>query len=890
MGIINFFRKRIGQGEIKRLDKRTDEIIEIRDKLASLSDEELQAKTQEFKNRLDQGEELDDILDEAYAVVCLASQRVLGMTPYPEQIMGAIVLHEGRIAEMRTGEGKTLVATMPLYLNALSGQGAHLVTVNDYLASYQSQWMGRLFNFLGLSVGCLTNDLKGDDRRLQYEADITYGTNNEFGFDYLRDNMAIYASNIYQRKLNFAIVDEVDSILVDEARTPLIISGQGAKSTDLYNQVNSFVRTLSKDDVIIDEQANSIMLEEDSGMTKAEKFFGVDNLSDMDNMETFHHINQAIRARFLMKKDVDYVVKDGEIVIVDDFTGRLMPGRRYSSGLHQAIEAKEGIEIRKESQTLATITLQNFFRMYSKLAGMTGTAKTEEEEFREIYGMDVVEIPTHRPVIREDLGDLVYGHEEYKYNAIIEEIDKRHKTGQPILVGTVSIETSEFLSRELRKIGIVHEVLNAKHHHREAEIIAQAGRFGAVTIATNMAGRGTDIILGGNIEFMLRTQLRKEGFEEEVIGKALSPFGYDEKDVLEAQEVIEKIRGPIEEEIAQDARKVKEAGGLHVLGTERHEARRIDLQLRGRSGRQGDPGSSQFFLSLDDDLFRVFMGENYIDILRSTGMDEDMPIQHRILTRAIESSQKKVEANNYGTRRYVLQYDQVMNEQRRHIYANRNAVLRGEDQRGALMDMARGYVEAYIDANRDLSPQVSDWDLKSLEHQLKHVFFDETSFMKELDREAGADELQDFLMDRIEKTYQAREAQYGEELLRKIERSVILNVVDQHWIEHIDAMDSLKQGIGLRAIGQVDPVQAYQMEGFDMYEEMVDAIRAETLRILFKASFKEDSSERRDVAKVTSESSAAKPVAKQRRVKKVGRNAPCPCGSGKKYKYCCGRN
>lgn len=889
MGIINFVKKRMGQGEINRLSKITDEIVEIGKSLKGLSDEELQGKTQQFKKRLADGEELDDILNEAYAVVCEASTRVLGMSPYPEQIMGAIVLHEGRIAEMKTGEGKTLVATMPLYLNALEGKGAHLVTVNDYLASYQSQWMGRLYNYLGLSVGCLTNELKGEERREQYAADITYGTNNEFGFDYLRDNMAIYSSSVYQRELNYAIVDEVDSILIDEARTPLIISGQGAKSTDLYAKANGFAMTLNKGDVDIDEKANTIMLTEETGMDKAEKYFGVDNLSDMDNMETFHHINQAIRARFLMKKDVDYVVKDGEIVIVDDFTGRLMPGRRYSSGLHQAIEAKEGIEIRKESQTLATITLQNFFRMYAKLAGMTGTAKTEEEEFREIYGMDVLEVPTHMPVIRKDLGDVVYGFAEHKYKAIIEEIARRHATGQPLLVGTVSIETSEFLSRELKKIGIKHEVLNAKHHHREAEIIAQAGRFGSVTIATNMAGRGTDILLGGNLEFMLRIHLRKEGFDDEVIGKALSPFEYKDDEVRRAQEAIEKVKDLFEAEIIEDARKVREAGGLHVLGTERHEARRIDLQLRGRSGRQGDPGSSQFYLSLDDDLFRIFMGESYIEMLRSTGMDEDIPIQHKLLTKGIESSQKKVEGNNYGIRRYVLQYDQVMNEQRKHIYANRNAVLRGEDQRASLMDMAEGYIGAYIDGNRDLSPNVKDWDLKSLESQLKNVFFEDTSFLANLASDAGPDELHDFLMDKVEKAYKKREAQYGEELLRKIERSVILNVVDQHWIEHIDAMDSLKQGIGLRAIGQVDPVQAYQMEGFDMYEEMIDAIREETLRILFKASFREDSSERKGVAKVTGESSAAKAVT-QRRVKKVGRNDPCPCGSGKKYKHCCGRN
>lgn len=889
MGIFDFLKKRLGQGEIQRLENEATRVQDYAPVMEKLTDQELSHKTVEFKERIAQGESLDDLLPEAFAVVCEASKRILGMSPYPEQIMGAIVLHEGRIAEMKTGEGKTLVATMPLYLNALEGKGAHLVTVNDYLASYQSQWMGRLYRFLGLSVGCLTNELRGEERKEQYMMDITYGTNNEFGFDYLRDNMAIYQSAVLQRPLHYAIVDEVDSILIDEARTPLIISGQGNKSTGLYGQAEGFARSISLEDVVIDEKANTIMLSEETGMSKAEKYFGVDNLSDMDNMELFHHINQSIRARFLMKRDVDYVVKDGEIIIVDEFTGRLMPGRRYSSGLHQAIEAKEGIEIRRESQTLATITLQNFFRMYDKLAGMTGTAKTEEEEFREIYGMDVVEIPTHRPVIRDDLGDIVYGYAEYKFKAILEEIARRHEIGQPILVGTVSIETSEFLSRELRKRGIPHEVLNAKHHHREAEIIAQAGRFGAVTIATNMAGRGTDIMLGGNVEFMLRKELRKLGYEEDVIGYALSPFDYDDALVHEAKAKIEDIRGSIEQEVEEEAQRVRDVGGLHVLGTERHESRRIDFQLRGRSGRQGDPGSSQFFLSLDDDLLRIFMSDNVVETMRNLGFGEDMPIQHKMLTKRIEGAQKKVEANNYGTRRYVLQYDQVMNEQRRHVYGNRNAVLKEENQREAVMDMARAYVAAYVDGNREFSQVVKDWDLSSLSSQLKNVFFEDVGFLDHLPDDMGPDELQSFLLEKIEDTYQQREKEYGEDTLRQIERAVILTSVDQHWIDHIDAMDSLKQGIGLRAIGQVDPVQAYQMEGFSMYEEMIDSIQEETLRILFKANFKETASQRKDVAVITGESSGSQP-APQRRVKKVGRNQPCPCGSGKKYKHCCGRN
>ncbi len=889
MGIFDFLKKRLGQGEVQRLENEAARVQEYAPVMEKLTDQELSHKTVEFKERIAQGESLDDLLPEAFAVVCEASKRILGMSPYPEQIMGAIVLHEGRIAEMKTGEGKTLVATMPLYLNALEGKGAHLVTVNDYLASYQSQWMGRLYRFLGLSVGCLTNELRGEERKEQYMMDITYGTNNEFGFDYLRDNMAIYQSAVLQRPLHYAIVDEVDSILIDEARTPLIISGQGNKSTGLYGQAEGFARSISQEDVVIDEKANTIMLSEETGMSKAEKYFGVDNLSDMDNMELFHHINQSIRARFLMKRDVDYVVKDGEIIIVDEFTGRLMPGRRYSSGLHQAIEAKEGIEIRRESQTLATITLQNFFRMYDKLAGMTGTAKTEEEEFREIYGMDVVEIPTHRPVIRDDLGDIVYGYAEYKFKAILEEIARRHEIGQPILVGTVSIETSEFLSRELRKRGIPHEVLNAKHHHREAEIIAQAGRFGAVTIATNMAGRGTDIMLGGNVEFMLRKELRKLGYEEDVIGYALSPFDYDDALVHEAKAKIEELKGSIEQEVEEEAQRVRDVGGLHVLGTERHESRRIDFQLRGRSGRQGDPGSSQFFLSLDDDLLRIFMSDNVVETMRNLGFGEDMPIQHKMLTKRIEGAQKKVEANNYGTRRYVLQYDQVMNEQRRHVYGNRNAVLKEENQREAVMDMARAYVAAYVDGNREFSQVVKDWDLSSLSSQLKNVFFEDVGFLDHLPDDMGPDELQSFLLEKIEDTYQQREKEYGEDTLRQIERAVILTSVDQHWIDHIDAMDSLKQGIGLRAIGQVDPVQAYQMEGFSMYEEMIDSIQEETLRILFKANFKETASQRKDVAVITGESSGSQP-APQRRVKKVGRNQPCPCGSGKKYKHCCGRN
>lgn len=883
MGFLGFFRNLLNKGELKALEEKAQAIENLEPEISKLTDRQLRLKTDEFKKRLAEGETLDDILTEAYAVVREASVRTIGLRPFFVQLMGAIVLHEGRIAEMKTGEGKTLVATLPLYLNALEGKGAHLVTVNDYLAKYQSRWMGRIFTFLGLSVGCLTNDIEGEERAAQYEADITYGTNNEFGFDYLRDNMVAYKERRVQRPLNFAIVDEVDSILIDEARTPLIISGRQSKSSDLYNVADRFASSLLADDVIVDEKEKTIVLTDETGVPKAEKYFRIDNLSDLENMEISHHINQAIRARFLMKRDVDYVVKDGEVLIVDEFTGRLMPGRRYSNGLHQAIEAKEGIAIRDESQTLATITLQNFFRMYAKLSGMTGTAKTEEEEFREIYNMDVVVIPTNEEVIREDMSDLVYGKMEYKMAAIIEEIAARHATGQPILVGTISIEVSEYLSRLLKRKGIPHEVLNAKHHEREAEIIAQAGRYGAVTIATNMAGRGTDIMLGGNVEFVLRKELRKAGFDEEIIGFALSPFDYDDPQVREAKKQMEKIRPSIEAEVHEEAQKVRAVGGLHVLGTERHEARRIDLQLRGRSGRQGDPGSSQFFLSLDDDLLRIFMKEGVANMLHNLGMKEGIPIEHPQLNKVIENAQKRVESAHYGTRRYVLQYDQVMNEQRKFIYAERNRVLENTSLKDHMMTMMKEQIEMatdhYLQGEEPAQERAELFSfLKSL--HLPVVQSDEE------DKEA----LASLLVKRAHEFYEKKEAEFGAEIMRELERSILLQVVDRHWMDHIDAMDNLRRGIGLQAIGQIDPVQAYQREGFDMYTQMIESINRETLKYLFGVRISKEPAARRGFEQMATGQMRSGPAEPRKVERKIGRNEPCPCGSGKKYKYCHGRN
>jgi len=889
MGILNFFREKLNKGELQKLENTADQIEALEESIKSLSDDELRAKTDEFKQRLAQGETLDDLLPEAYAVVREAAVRTIGQRPYRVQLIGGIVLHQGRITEMKTGEGKTLVATMPLYLNALTGKGAHLITVNDYLADMQGRWMGKIYQFLGLSVGILTNSVKGAERKQQYLADITYGTNNEFGFDYLRDNMVTYKEDRVQRPLHYAIVDEVDSILIDEARTPLIISGRGTQTIDYYTSANKFAQSLRDDDVIIDEKQKTIVLTDDTGIPMAEKFFGIENLADSENMEISHRINQAIRARWLMKRDIDYVVRDSEVLIVDEFTGRLMEGRRYSNGLHQAIEAKEGIEVRKETQTLATITLQNFFRMYDKLGGMTGTAKTEEEEFREIYNMDVVEVPTNKPVVRQDLPDVVYSKIEFKFKAIVEEIIQRHATGQPLLVGTISIEVSELLSQLLRRRGIKHEVLNAKHHAKEAEIVAQAGRFGAVTIATNMAGRGTDIMLGGNVEFLIKKELRKLGYEEDVIDKAWSPLDYDDPDVIEAKAKIEEIKGPIEAQVDEEAERVRAAGGLHVLGTERHEARRIDLQLRGRSGRQGDPGSSQFFLSLEDDLLRIFMKEGIADQMIRLGMDENVPLQHNILTKQIESAQKKVEGNHYGTRRYVLQYDQVMNEQRKFIYAERNRVLENDNLREHILNMIDEQIAGAVQQYTADSRYSEDWDIDGLVRYLQTLFLDDNPF--EDTNDLDKDDMIRTLQEIAHQAYDAKETEFGSEQMRELERYVLLHSVDNHWIEHIDAMDQLKQGIGLRAIGQIDPVRAYQTEGFEMYEEMVHSITEETVKYMFNARIKKEPIKRTAVAEITDEVGPGEPQRQSVRTQpKVGRNDPCPCGSGKKYKHCHGKN
>ncbi len=817
--------------EIKKVMKIVEKINALEPDMQKLTDEQLQNKTNEFKERLSKGETLDDILVEAYAVVREASVRVLGMRHFDVQLIGGIILHQGRIAEMKTGEGKTLVATLPLYLNALSGNGTHLVTVNDYLATYQSQWMGKLYNFLGMSVGLVVHGLEAEDRQKAYGADITYGTNNEFGFDYLRDNMVIYKDQMVQRDLNFAIVDEVDSILIDEARTPLIISGVGEKSTQLYFVADTFVRGLKNEaDFTIDEKANTIVLTEE-GVAKAERFFNIGNLADANNMEIQHHINQALKARNLMRRDIDYVVKDGEVIIVDEFTGRLMFGRRYSDGLHQAIEAKEGVKIERESQTLATITFQNYFRMYKKLAGMTGTAKTEEGEFIAIYNLDVVEIPTNKPMIREDYPDAVYKNKKGKFNAAVEEIVKLHAKGQPVLVGTISVETSEMLSDMLKRRGIPHEVLNAKYHEKEAQIVAQAGQKGMVTISTNMAGRGTDIVLG-------------EG--------------------------------------------VKELGGLHILGTERHESRRIDNQLRGRAGRQGDPGSSRFYISLEDDLMRLFGSEKIMKLVETLGMEEDMTIEHPLLSKSIEGAQKKVEGRNFDIRKHVLQYDNVMNKQREVIYSQRRQVLLGENIRENIMEMIAEIIDSAVAAYTVGSEFAEEWDLKGLLDYLHSIFLAKNTFRVEELLKFNRDELKEALTSKAVQIYEYKEAQVDAEIMRELERVALLRSVDTKWIDHIDAMDQLREGISLRAYGQQDPVQAYQMEGYDMFEELIKNIKEDTVRFIYNVNIS-NLPKREKVAEpvVTNhEEGVRKPVVRE---DKIGRNDPCPCGSGKKYKKCCGK-
>ena len=890
--------------EIKKIKPILDKILSREEEYKALSDEALKAKTVEFKERLAQGESLDDILPEAFAAIREAADRVLGMRPYPVQLLGGIILHQGRIAEMKTGEGKTLVAILPCYLNALTGNGVHVVTVNDYLAKRDSEWMGKVHRFMGLSVGLVIPGMTPDERRVSYSADITYCTNNELGFDYLRDNMAIYKQEMVQRGHAFAIVDEVDSILIDEARTPLIISGKGEDSSKLYEMADQFVHTLRKQvfaktdekevqddydcDYFVDEKSRTVSLTA-SGIAKAEKFFGVENLADMENTTLSHHINQAMKARGLMKKDIDYVVKDGQIIIVDEFTGRLMYGRRYNEGLHQAIEAKEKVKVAGESKTLATITFQNFFRLYGKLSGMTGTALTEEEEFGAIYKLDVVEIPTNRPVAREDMTDVVYKTEAGKFRAIIQQVAECHAKGQPVLVGTVSIEKSEVLSKLLKRVGIPHNVLNAKYHEQEAQIVAQAGKLGAVTIATNMAGRGTDIKLGGNAEFMAKNELQKQDIPEELLAEADSFAETDDARILEVRKNYEELLAKYKAEIDVEAEKVRQAGGLFIIGTERHESRRIDNQLRGRSGRQGDPGASRFYLSLQDDLMRLFSSDRIMGMMDSLGLDEDTPIDARILSNAVENAQKSVESRNFQSRKRVLEYDDVMNTQREVIYAQRQKVLNGEDLRENMLSMLRGLVSGTVSTEISQNGSLDQETAAAIVAKLEGVFFPKGSFVPTGTESAG--ELSETLYDLAAQTYDRKEEQYTSKVMRELERVIMLRVVDEYWMDNIDAMDDLKQGIGLRAYGQHDPVVAYKEEGYEMFQAMINAIREETIRRMFLAQVKPAQDVKREkVAKEISTSGTADGTVKQqpvRKDKKVGPNDPCPCGSGKKYKKCC---
>ncbi|MDH7479631.1 MAG: preprotein translocase subunit SecA, partial [Syntrophomonadaceae bacterium] len=834
-----------------------------------------------FRERLDRGQTLDEILPEAFAVVREASRRVLGMRHFDVQLMGGIVLHQGRIAEMKTGEGKTLVATLPVYLNALTGKGVHVVTVNDYLARRDSEWMGRIYNYLGLSVGLIVHGLDWDERKRSYDSDVTYGTNNEFGFDYLRDNMAHHPSQLVQRELNYAIVDEVDSILIDEARTPLIISGQAEKSNDLYYTFARIVpRLIRETDYNVDEKAHTVAITE-SGVAKVEKMLGVENLYDDKNIELTHHLNQALKAHGLMKRDRDYVVKDGQVIIVDEFTGRLMFGRRYSDGLHQAIEAKEGVKIERESQTLATITFQNYFRMYDKLAGMTGTAATEEQEFKKIYNLDVVVIPTNMPMIRKDMPDVIYKTEQAKFRAVVNEIAARHAKGQPVLVGTISIEKSEILSGMLKKKGIAHQVLNAKYHDKEAEIVAQAGRLGAVTIATNMAGRGTDILLGGNPEFLARLEMRREGrqFEtaEEIAGAGAEPDGQVYKSILD------RLRRQTEDE----RRRVVELGGLHIVGTERHESRRIDNQLRGRCGRQGDPGSSQFYSSLEDDLMRLFGSENISGIMDRLGIEEDMPIEHPMISKSIETAQKRVENRNFDIRKHVLQYDDVMNQQRELIYRQRRQVLTGDNLKNNILEMIDASVERLVSVYAPEGVHPEEWDLKGLLEHADQLFLPGHKLAPEDLEGMGRKELEEFLAGQSHQAYEAREQELGPDTMREVERLIMLRIVDEKWMDHLDAMDQLREGIGLRAYGQKDPLIEYKFEGYEMFQNMINAIQDEVVRYIFRVSVVEPQQRHRQVVENRyAEEGVRQPA---RRESKVGRNDPCPCGSGKKFKKCCGR-
>ena len=902
MGLITKLFGTRSEREIKKIKPIVDKILALEETYGALSEEELKGKTQEFKDRLAQGETLDDLLVEAFAAIREAAWRVLGMKPYPVQLIGGIVLHQGRIAEMKTGEGKTLVAILPCYLNALTGRGVHVVTVNEYLAKRDSQWMGKVYRYMGLTVGLIIPGMKSAERRESYAADITYCTNNELGFDYLRDNMAIYKQELVQRGHAFAIVDEVDSILIDEARTPLIISGKGEDSSKLYEMADYFVSTLRRQvfaktedkeahddydcDYFVDEKSRTVSLTA-SGIAKAEKYFGLDNLADMENTTISHHINQAMKARGLMKKDIDYVVKDGQIIIVDEFTGRLMYGRRYNEGLHQAIEAKEGVKVESESKTLATITFQNFFRLYDKLSGMTGTALTEEEEFESIYRLDVVEIPTNKPVIRLDQNDAVYKTELGKFRAIIAQVQACHAKGQPVLVGTVSIEKSEILSKLLKRVGVPHNVLNAKFHEQEAHIVAQAGKFGAVTIATNMAGRGTDIMLGGNAEFMAKTDLAKQEIPEELLREADSYAETDNPEILAVRAKYEQLLQHYKAEIADEAEKVRQAGGLFIIGTERHESRRIDNQLRGRAGRQGDPGESRFYLSLQDDLMRLFSPDRIMRVMDTLGLDEDTPIDMKILSGAVENAQKNVESRHFRSRKSVLEYDNVMNTQREVIYKQRQKVLDGEDLRENMLSMLQTLISGAVLNASTQNGGVPDMGV--LLPQLEGIYFAKGAYTP--DENASREEVAEALYDLAVATYDRKEAEITPSVMRELERVVMLRVVDEYWMDHIDAMDDLKQGIGLRAYGQHDPVIAYKEEGFEMFQGMVQAIRDETIRRMFLVRLAPKQEVKREkVAKETGTTAAsATPVKKTpvRKDKKVGPNDPCPCGSGKKYKKCC---
>ena len=915
MNILSAFFGNYSKRELKRIEPLKQRVLDLESTYQAMSDEELQRQTQVLRDRLSNGETLDDILCDAFAVCREASWRVLGMKHFPVQVLGGIILHQGRIAEMKTGEGKTLVATLPSYLNALSGNGVHVVTVNEYLARRDSEWMGKVHRWLGLTVGLIVTGMEPDERRQAYLADITYGTNNEFGFDYLRDNMVPYAELKVQRGHSFAIVDEVDSILIDEARTPLIISGRGEASSELYTQADRFARKLrqarivaenekeemeERDDVadadyVVDEKARTCTLTA-RGIAKAEETFGLENLTDDDERSQLisHHINQAIRAHGIMIRDIDYVVQDGEVIIVDEFTGRLMLGRRYNEGLHQAIEAKEGVKVERESKTLATITFQNYFRLYKKLAGMTGTALTEESEFREIYNLDVIEIPTNKPLARIDYPDVVYKTESAKFNAVIEQIIECHKKGQPVLVGTISIEKSEHLSSMLRRKGIKHEVLNAKYHDKEAEIVAQAGKFGAVTIATNMAGRGTDIMLGGNTEFLAKAEMRRMGIPEIFIAEATGFNETDNKDILEARKTFRELVEKYKSDIAAEAERVREAGGLFILGTERHESRRIDNQLRGRAGRQGDPGSTRFYLSLEDDLMRLFGGERVDAIMNALKIDENMPIENRMLSNVIESAQRKIEGRNFSIRKNVLNFDDVMSRQREIIYAERSKVLEGENLHDNIVNMLSGSIRDYVDTFLADDAIHDNWNLDGLRDHYRGFLTNDSDlrFNAEELGNASKDDIFNMLFERAMKIYEEREEVIGSEMMRELERVILLRTVDSKWMNHIDDMEELKRGIHLRSYGQHDPVVEYRKEGFDMFDEMIASIREDTSRLVLTVQIKQNENiEREQVAKPTTaihgESDGTVKKRPVRNVQKIGRNDPCPCGSGKKYKNCC---